>query len=234
MKKLVTTQTELDQAIADGVTDLIIDAPGGAYLEIRHDGLLRLWGSSRAVLRESSRAELWESSRAVLWESSSAVLRESSSAELRGSSRAELWESSSAVLRGSSRAELGRWTVVHVWSQQVTVSGDGHVIDMTAVDLADVDTWRAYTGADRPADASCDHLIVGHVSSQDHPGRLDRDGKITIGCFRGDVTKLRELIAGDQWPSAAGAQSRAHYRPRLLAFADLCEAQLAAWAEAQK
>ncbi len=189
-----TTQTDHDQAIADGFTDLIIDAPGGAYLEIRHDGLRRLWESSRAVLRGSSRA----------------------------------------VLRGSSSAELGRWTVVHVWSQQVTVSGDGHVIDMTAVDLADVDTWRAYTGADRPADASCDHLIVGHVSSQDHPGRLDRDGKITIGCFRGDVTKLRELIAGDQWPSAAGAQSRAHYRPRLLAFADLCEAQLAAWAEAQK
>ena len=138
------------------------------------------------------------------------------------------------MLWGSSRAELGRWTVAHVWSQQVTVSGDGHVIDMTAVNLTDVDTWRAYTGADRPANASRDHLIVGHVSSQDHPGRLDRDGKITIGCFSGDVAKLRKLIAGDQWPSDAGPQTRATYRPRLLAFADLCETQLAAWAEDQK
>ena len=48
----VTTQGQLDKALADGHTDLIVDAPDGAWLEIRHDGLVRLWDSSRAVLRE--------------------------------------------------------------------------------------------------------------------------------------------------------------------------------------
>ena len=198
--RTVATQEALDAALAEGVTDLIVDAPAGAYLEVRHDGFVRL--------RESSRA--------VLWGSSSAVLR--------GSSSAELWESSSA--------ETGRYTSVHVWSQRVTLTG-GHVIDMTKVDLTDVDTWRAYVGADTLVRPDRDQLIVGHVSSEDHGGELDRDGVITIGCFSGSVAKLRKLIDGEQWPSGADAERRDKYRPRLTAFADLCEQQLAAWAEVE-
>ena len=207
--RLVTTQAELDVALAVGVIDLIVDAPNGAYLEIRHDGFVRLW----------------ESSSAVLWESSSAELRGSSRAELRESSRAVLWESSSA--------EAGRYTAVHVWSQRVTLTGDGHVIDMTKVDLADVETWRAYIGADSLVRPDRDRLIVGHVSSQDHEGRLHKDGQIKIGCFYGTVAKLRKLATSSRWPSHADAERRERYRPRLLAFADLCEQQLAAWAEVE-
>ncbi len=247
--RLVTTQVELDAALAEGVADLIVDAPGGAYLEIRHDGFVRLRGSSRAVLRDSSSAELWDSSRAVLRDSSSAVLRGSSRAELRGSSSAVLWDSSRAelrdssraVLRGSSSAELresssadaGRFTVVHVWSQRVTLTGEGHVINMNKVDLTDVDAWRAYVGADTLVRPDRDQLIVGHVSSQDHDGRLHKDGQIKIGCFYGTVPELRELADGDDWPSHAGPDVREKHRPRLLAFADLCEQQLAAWAEVE-
>ena len=220
--RLVTAQAALDAALAEGVIDLIVEAPNGAYLDIRH-GFVRLWGSSSAVLWGSSRAELWGSSSAVLCESSSAELWGSSSAELRGSSRAEL--------RESSTAETGRWTVVHVWSQRVTLTGEGHIIDMTKVDLTDVETWRAYVGADTLVRPDRDRLIVGHVSSQDHEGRLDRDGTITIGCFAGDVAKLRNLAASSRWPSHADAEKRDKYRPRLLAFADLCEQQIEAWAE---
>ena len=140
----VTTQGQLDKALADGHTDLIVDAPDGAWLEIRHDGLVRLRGSSRAVLRDSSRAELWGSSRAELWESSRAVLRESSSAELRDSSRAELWESSRAVLRDSSSAELRKYTCVHVWSKRATLTGPGHIIDMTDLDHTKLEDWLDY------------------------------------------------------------------------------------------
>src|SRR6185312_12933758 len=106
--RTVTSQAELDQAIADKVDLISINSPAGVWLTIRDLGSssAELRGSSRAVLWESSSAVLRGSSRAVLWESSSAELWESSSAELRGSSRAVLWESSSAVLRGSSRAVL--------------------------------------------------------------------------------------------------------------------------------
>ena len=116
----VTTQGQLDKALADGHTDLIVDAPDGAWLEIRYDGLVRLRGSSRAVLRGSSRAVLWGSS----------------SAELRGSSSAELRESSSA--------ELGKYTCVHVWSKMVTFTGTGHIIDVTDLDHTKLGDWLDY------------------------------------------------------------------------------------------
>ena len=100
----VTTQGQLDKALADGHTDLIVDAPDGPRLEIRHDGLVRLWGSSRAVLRESSSAELWE----------------------------------------SSRAELRKHTCVHVWSKRATLTGPGHIIDMTDLDHTKLEDWLDY------------------------------------------------------------------------------------------
>ena len=231
--KLVTTQSALDKALAEDVIDLIVDAPNGAWLEIRHDGLVRLWessrvearGFSRVVARESSRVEARDSSRVVAWDSSSVVAWESSRVEARESSRVEA--------RDSSSVEAGRWVVVHLWSQRVTLTGTGHIIDMTAVDLADVDIWREYVGADRPADPDADHLVVGRVSSQDHEGRLERDGRITIGCWAGDVSGLRALAAGKRWPSRADAETRARFAPRLVAFADMCEAQIEAWSTSE-
>ena len=74
----------------------------------------------------------------MLWGSSSAELRESSSAELRESSSAELWE--------SSRAELGKYTCVHVWSKMVTLTGTGHIIDVTALDHTKLGDWLDYNG----------------------------------------------------------------------------------------
>jgi len=278
----VTTQEALDKALADGVTDLIVEAPDWAYLEIRHDGLVRLFGSSRVEARESSHVEAWESSHVEAresshveaWESSRVEARESSHVEAResshvearesshveargssrvearessrveawGSSHVEAWESSRVVARESSHVEAresssveaGRFTAVHLWSQRVTLTGEGHIIDMTAVDLTEVKTWHAYIGADSLVRPDRDQMVVGHVSSQDHEGRLGKDGQIVIGCFEGNVAKLRKLIEGEHWPSHADADRRAKFRPRILAFADLCERQLAAWAEAAK
>ena len=227
--KLVTTQAALDKALADGAVDLIVAAPNGAWLEVRHDGLVRLWGSSRVeawgsshvVARDSSHVEAWESSHVVARDSSHVDAWESSRVDARDSSRVEAW--------GSSHVVAGRWTAVHLWSQRVTLTGEGHIIDMTAIDLTDVGTWRDYTGADRAINPERDHLILGHVSSEDHPGRLGRDGQISIGCWSGTVADLRVLAASDRWPSGANEGRRDQFRPRLLAFADLCDAQIEAW-----
>ena len=123
--RVVTTQAELDKAVADKVDLIKINSPSDVWLVISRLGSSRaeLWGSSRAELWGSSSAVLWESSHAVLWESSSAVLWGSSRAELWGSSRAELWgssravlwESSSAVLWGSSRAVLWESSRAELW-----------------------------------------------------------------------------------------------------------------------
>ena len=151
---LCTTQDEVNAALARGVQDLIVDATDGAWLEIRHDGLVRLWESSRVVAWGSSSVEAWESSSVEARESSSVVARgsssvvarESSSVEAWGSSRVEAWESSRVEAWESSRVEAGRWVAVHLWSQRVTLTGDGHVIDMTALDLSDPEVWCAYHG----------------------------------------------------------------------------------------
>ena len=100
---------------------------------------------------------------------------------------------------------------------------------MTAIDLTDVGTWRDYTGADRAINPEQDQMILGHVSSEDHPGRLGRDGQISIGCWSGTVADLRALATSANWPSSADDTTRAKYAPRLLAFADLCDAQIESW-----
>ena len=197
--KLVTTQAALDKALADGAVDLIVDAPNGAWLEVLHDGLVRLLDSSRVVARDSSRVEALDSSH--------------------------------VEARDSSHVEAGRWTAVHLWSQRVTLTGEGHIIDMTAIDLTDVGTWRDYTGADRAINPERDQMTLGHVSSEDHPGRLGRDGQISIGCWSGTVADLRTLAASDRWPSGANEGRRDQFRPRLLAFADLCDAQIESWSD---
>ena len=53
----------------------------------------------------------------------------------------------------------------------------------------------------------------------------DPDGWVLqIGCWRGTITELREMIARDDgWPEAVGAQI-VERRPMLTALADMCDA----------
>jgi len=153
--RTVTSQVELDKAIADGVELISINSPAGVWLtisdlkssraELRGSSSAELWESSSAVLRESSSAVLWGSSSAELWESSSAVLW--------GSSSAELWESSSAVLRESSSAHAHNKSRVKsaplcaVFLHDVTVDVLGGVIlDHSKVGDMDGAAWCEYHG----------------------------------------------------------------------------------------
>ena len=119
----VTTQEELDAALAAGIIDLLIDRPDGATpLEIENKKV-RLRGNSSAILSGNS------------------------SAILRGNSRATLWGNSRAILRDNSSAILKKFTVAWKKSVDATITGTGHVIDMTAIDLSKRDDWIKYTGA---------------------------------------------------------------------------------------
>lgn len=51
MTTKVTTQTELDAALARGAYEVIIDSPSGVWLEVRNTD------SSRVVARDSSRVD---------------------------------------------------------------------------------------------------------------------------------------------------------------------------------
>ena len=121
--KTVTTQEELDAALAAGIIDLLIDRPDGATPLDIENKKVRLWGNSRA--------DLWGNSRADLWGNSSAIL----------------WDNSSAILRDNSRADLKKFTVAWKKSVDATITGTGHVIDMTAIDISKREDWTKYTGA---------------------------------------------------------------------------------------
>ena len=71
------------------------------------------------------------------------------------------------------------------------------------------------------------------LSSQGHYGTLTRQSEgqhqIVIGCWSGTTDDLRKLATSANWPSSADDTTRAKYAPRLLAFAALCDAQIALW-----
>ena len=153
--KTVTTQEELDAALAAGVIDLLIDRPDGAApLDIENQKV-RLWGSSSAVLADNARAVLRDNASAILRDNARADLRGSSSAVLRDNARADLWDNASAalwdnasaILRDNARADLKKFTVAWKKSVDATITGTGTVIDMTAIDLSKREDWTKYTGA---------------------------------------------------------------------------------------
>ena len=185
--KTVTTQDELDAALAAGIIDLLIDRPDDAPPLSIENKKVRLWGNSSAILRDNSSADLRDNSSAILRDNSSADLRDNSSADLRDNSsailrdnsRADLWGNSSAILWGNSRADLWDSSSADLWdsssadlrdnsrailwckssadlkkftvawkkSVDATITGSGHVIDMTAIDLSKREDWTKYTGA---------------------------------------------------------------------------------------
>ena len=137
--KTVTTQEELDAALAAGIIDLLIDRPDGATPLYIENKKVRLWGNSSAIMRGNSSATMLDNSSATLWDNSSATLSGNSSAILRGNS--------SAIMRGNARAILKKFTVAWRKSVNVNITGTGHVIDMTAIDLSNPDEWVEYVGA---------------------------------------------------------------------------------------
>lgn len=50
---------------------------------------------------------------------------------------------------------------------------------------------------------------------------------LTIGCWTGTTTELRELAAGDDWPDTRDPDEQEALRPVLVGIADLCDAHAA-------
>ena len=133
MTVTVTTQAELDAALAANEPSIYITSPDGVWLTL-HDS-----GSSHVVARGSSHVVARGSSHVVAWESSHVVARESSHVVARESSHVEAWE--------SSHVEARPYVAVHLHSARATVEG-GTVIDVSALDLSDPTVWADYHGVE--------------------------------------------------------------------------------------
>ena len=192
----VTTQAELDQALAAKTPVIYIYSPAGVWLRIDNSGSsnvvargssnVEAWGSSNVeargssnvvargssnvvargssnvVARDSSNVVAWgssnvvarDSSNVVAWDSSNVEARGSSNVVARGSSNVVARDSSNVVARGSSNVvardssnvEAGKYVSVHLHSQCVTLTGDGHVIDLTTIDFDDPAVWCEFHG----------------------------------------------------------------------------------------
>ena len=70
----------------------------------------------------------------------------SSSVVARDSSSVVAWDSSRVVAWGSSRVDAAKYVAVHLHSQRVTLTGDGHLIDLTELDFTDPATWCEFHG----------------------------------------------------------------------------------------
>jgi hypothetical protein len=109
-----------------------VEARGSSHVEARESSHVEARGSSHVEAGGSSHVAARESSHVEARESSHVVARESSHVVARESSHVEAWESSHVV--------AAPYVAVHLHSQRVTFSG-GVVIDMTAIDESDPQTW---------------------------------------------------------------------------------------------
>ncbi len=125
-----------------------VEARDSSSVEARDSSSVVARDSSSVVARDSSSVVAWDSSSVVAWDSSSVVAWDSSSVVARDSSSVEAWDSSSVEARDSSSVEAGKYVAVHLHSQRVTLTGEGHVIDITAIDFNDPAVWCEFHGVE--------------------------------------------------------------------------------------
>ena len=169
--RTVTTQAELDAALADASVSLvIIDSPRGVWLRVTSNGIgsatvrasgsatVEASGSATIEASGSATIEAWGSATVEAW--GSATVRASGSATVRasGSATIEAW--------GSATIEATPWVAVHLHSARATVSG-GHIIDVAALDLTDPETWCTYHGVTVVDGVATVHKAVGDNWSTD-------------------------------------------------------------------
>jgi hypothetical protein len=72
IERTVTTQQELDKALADKADRIYIQSPEGVWIALRNSGSshVEARGSSHVEARGSSHVEAWGSSHVVAWGSS--------------------------------------------------------------------------------------------------------------------------------------------------------------------
>ena len=122
----VKTQVELDSALAAAgpFTEIVIDSPRGLWLELSSSGSASVRAFGSASVRASG----------------------SASVSAFDSASVSAFDSASVRAFDSASVSASKFVAVHLFSGRVTLEG-GVLIDLTALDLDDLDQWLDYTGA---------------------------------------------------------------------------------------
>ncbi len=164
-ERTVTTQQELDAALADKTVDWIdIRSPRGVWIEVRASDSATVRASGSATVRAYGSATVRAYDSATVHASGSATVRASGSATVRASDSATVRASDSATVHASDSATVSAsdsatvhasdsatvhasaHTAVHLHSGRARVEG-GVLIDHTAVE-SDPVMWCSYHGVD--------------------------------------------------------------------------------------
>ena len=95
--------------------------------------------------------------------------------------------------------------------------------DLRSADLRSADLRSANLRSADLRSTSC-LSVTGLPSGHAILAPLPTGWRLTVGCWSGTITELRELITRDEgWPEAEGDQIIAR-RPMLAALADMCDA----------
>ena len=102
-------------------------------------------------------------------------------------------------------------------------SADLRSADLRSADLRSADLRSANLRSADLRSTSC-LSVTGLPSGHAILAPLPTGWRLTVGCWSGTITELRELITRDEgWPEAEGDQIIAR-RPMLAALADMCDA----------
>jgi hypothetical protein len=144
-ERVVKTQAELDQAVADGVEWIEIRSDRGVWIEVRacDSSTVRACGSSTVTACGSSTVTAYGSSTVRAY----------------GSSTVRAYGSSTVTACGSSTVRAGSHTAVHLHSGRARIEG-GVLIDHTAVDESIPATWASYHGAQTTEDTTTVYKAV--------------------------------------------------------------------------
>jgi hypothetical protein len=171
-KRIVRTQTEFDQAVADKVGWIEIRSDRGVWIEVTahdsstvtahdsstvtaHDSstvraygssTVRAYGSSTVRAYGSSTVRAHGSSTVRAYGSSTVTAHDSSTVRAHGSSTVRAYGSSTVTAHDSSTVTAGSHTAVHLHSGRARIEG-GVLIDHTAVNKSDPAVWGSYHGA---------------------------------------------------------------------------------------
>ena len=199
MSTYCTTQSELDAAIAAGASDIIINSPAGAWIDVIDSATVTASGSATvraydsATVRASGSATVTAYGSATVRAYDSATVTAYGSATVRASGSATVTAYGSATVRAYGSATVtasGSATVTAYDSATVTASGSATV---TAYDSATVTAYHsatvrasgsatvtAYNSATVTASGSATVRASSHVAVHVHSGYATISGGVLI------------------------------------------------------
>ena len=167
---IVKTQKQLDKALETGAEVIHIESERGVWLAVSASGsatvratgsaTVRAYGSATvratglATVRACGSATVHASDSATVHAYDSPTVHACGSATVRacGSATVRAYDSATVHAYDSATVHATKFVAIHLHSQRVTLNGNGHVIDVTAIDLTNPAQWCEYTGAEVEGD----------------------------------------------------------------------------------